>query len=156
MMENTHIADGIARKLLLAGLAGLVLTSGFVGMFTLAPMTSQAPSDSLRAGSGTAAFPIDNVTLDAGARTSFDGKGNDVLTAFPINNVTLAMSGPLASMDGKGNDPYLLKQFSVSATVEDLNPGWANGALAAAVDLTSWGLAAMDVPDELPQDMDPY
>jgi hypothetical protein len=59
MMEDIHIAHGIAAKLLLAG---IVLMGGAVGALGLAPTTSQAPAGGLADEPVTAAFPIDNVT----------------------------------------------------------------------------------------------
>ena len=136
MMEDTHIADGIAVKLLLAC---IVLTSGVVGIVGLAPATVHEDGSS---GDITAAlaFPIDNVTATAETPlASIDGKGNDaVRTAFPIDNLTS------------------------SASHWDLRITDSRGATDATGAPSPFRLQDMDpyaLPrrsDGLPQDMDPY
>lgn len=149
MMEDIHIADGIAVKLLLAG---IVLVGGAVGALGLAPATSQTPAVGLADEPVTAAFPIDNVTVSGGAyQLSLDGKGNDpyptalsidrVAAAFPIDNVTAARvsagipSGVPAVPRGVG--AYVL------ALGQDMDP------YSLGQDMDPYALA-------LDQDMDPY
>ena len=80
MMEDIHIADGTAVKLLLAG---LVLASGAVGALGLAHGTSQAAATGAAdASSAQLAFPIDNVTMAFPI--------DNVTTAFPIDNVSVS------------------------------------------------------------------
>jgi hypothetical protein len=81
MMEDIHIPDGTAVKLLLAG---LVLASGAVGALGVAHGTSQAAVTGAADGSSNQlAFPIDNVTA-----------------AFPIDNVTMAFPIDDVSVSG--------------------------------------------------------
>ncbi len=120
MMEDIHIADGIAAKLLLAG---IVLVGGAAGALGLVPATSQAPAVGLADEPVTTAFPIDNVTVNGGAyQLSLDGKGNDpyptafsldtVPAAFPIDNVTATQPSTRAlsevSTVTRDVDPYAL------------------------------------------------
>ena len=145
MMEDIHIADGTAVKLLLAG---LVLASGVVGAVGLAPATTEVATDGhAETTSAGLAFPIDNVTARADSLSlSLDGKGNDpypaaysidnVSAKFPIDNVSVS-----APWDVRDTDPVR----SVGATATD-----------AGRDTFSFALARTKVPDELPQDMDPY
>jgi hypothetical protein len=84
MMDDTHIADGIAVKLLLAG---LVLASAAVGASGLAPATVATPAAD--AGDGVAVdrahhllFPINNISYAADDGTS--------RLLFPINNISYA------------------------------------------------------------------
>lgn len=86
MRDDTHIADGIAVKLLLAA---IVVASSAVGALWLAPGTSQAAAGGLGADpAAQLAFPIDNFTASAGSQLlSLDGKGNDPFpTAFSIDD----------------------------------------------------------------------
>lgn len=132
MMEDVHIADGIAIELLLVG---IVLAAGVVGALGLAPATSRAAAGGL-ADDSHAAFPTDDATLDGGSyHLSLDGKGNDpyptalsigrVAAAFPIDNVTAARvsagipsgvpagsrdAGAYALAPGQDMDPYALGQ----------------------------------------------
>jgi hypothetical protein len=89
MMDDTHIADGIAVKLLLAG---LVLASAAVGASGLAPATVATPAAD--AGDGVAVdrahhllFPIDNISY-AGGQDLAEGETTRLL--FPINNISYA------------------------------------------------------------------
>jgi len=144
MMDDIHIADGIAVKLLLAG---IVLAGGAVGALSLAPATSQVAADGLaESPSAQLAFPIDNVSANSGGLLlSLDGKGNDpypatfsidgVTMAFPIDNVTAAFSMDEASRSGGTWDAR----------------GTDGNSLA-----DEFALALVETPDELPQDMDPY
>jgi hypothetical protein len=149
MMDHTHIADGIALRLLLAG---LVLTSGAVGALGLLTPTSHAAVGELTDGSAPhLAFPIDNVTVGAGSPlASLDGKGNDPLTAaFPIDNVTTAF--PIDNVTVSGGSWNAL----------DTDPiGWSGAdstgvdTLFRTQDMEPYGIPRS--PDGLPQDMDPY
>lgn len=128
MMEDIHIADGIAAKLLLAG---IVLVGAAVGAVGLASVTSQAPAVGVADEPVTAAFPINNVTGSTGAyQLSLDGKGNDpyptafsldtVTAAFPIDNVTATQfsAGVLSDVSTvtQDMDPYAL------ALDQDMDP----------------------------------
>lgn len=155
MMEDIHIPDGIAVKLLLAG---LVIASGAVGALGLAPATSQGTAGGLADGhSAQLAFPIDNVSASAGSQLlSLDGKGNDpyptafsfddTAAAFPINNVT-------ASIDAS------VFAFPIdNITLAQVPAGVPSDASAVTRDVGSYALALgqdMD-PYALGQDMDPY
>jgi hypothetical protein len=88
-MEDVHIADGIAARLLLAG---IVLAGGAVGALGLAPASSQVAASGAVEDPFTAAFPIDNATLGGSSyQLSLDGKGNDpYLTEFSTDAVTAA------------------------------------------------------------------
>lgn len=145
MMEDTHIADGIAVTLLLAC---IVLTSGAVGIMGLAPTTVH--EDGL-SGDHTAAlaFPIDNVTATANTPlASIDAKVDDGFqTAFPIDNLSVAF--PIDNMSrGAGH-------WDVRIT--DLR-----GVADATGTTSQFRMQDMDpyaLPrrsDGLPQDMDPY
>lgn len=142
MMDDTHIADGIAVKLLLAG---IVLASAAVGALGLASVTSQTvaggPADDP---SAQLAFPIDNFSANVGSQLlSLDGKGNDpypaalsvdtVTAAFPIDN----FSATGAPRDAKGTDRI-------------------GGTGIGSPGVKTWALALDGVPDALSQDMDPY
>jgi hypothetical protein len=136
MMEDTHIADGIALTLLLAG---IVLTSGAVGVAGFAPATAHAEAPSGPHASALA-FPIDNLTAATGTPLAvLDGKGNDPLpAAFPINNVTIRAS----PWDGRDTDPIGVADATDVTTqfrMQDMDP-----------------YALPRSPDGLPQDMDPY
>lgn len=116
MMEDIHIPDGIAVKLLLAG---LVLASGAVGALGFAPATSQGAADGLADGhSAQLAFPIDNVTL----------------TQVPVGVLSDASAvtrdvGSYALALGQDMDPYALGQ--------DMDPY----ALALGQDMDPYALA---------------
>ena len=152
MMADTNIADGIAVKLLLAG---LVLASGAVGALGLAHGTSQAAVTGAADGSSAQlAFPIDNVSASAGSQLlSLDGKGNDPFPAaafpinnltntFPINNVTMAFPIDNVSVSGGSWD----------VTGTNRVGGIGTGSSGA----NAFSLARVEAPDELPHDMDPY
>lgn len=141
MMEETHIADRIAVKLLLAA---IVVASGTVGALGLAPAASQVAAGGPADEPVTAAFPIDNFSVSGGShQLSLDGKGNDPYpTAFSIDAVTAAF--PIDN---------------ATATMASLAPGSATPVGATgigSVDANAWVLAAIGSPTELPQDMDPY
>ncbi|WP_318568719.1 hypothetical protein [Salinigranum marinum] len=145
MMEDTHIADGIALTLLLVG---VVLTSGAAGVVGFAPATAHADGPSGPHASALA-FPIDNLTAATGTPlTVLDGKGNDPFPAafpidnlsvmFPINNVTVR-AGP---WDVRDTDPIGVAgaaDVTISFRMQDMDP-----------------YALSRGPDGLPQDMDPY
>ena len=148
MMEDIHIRDGIAAKLLLAG---IVLAGATVGALALAPGASQATTGGL-VDSAHAAFPIDNATLAGGSyRLSLDGKGNDplaiassidgVIAAFPINNVTVARAS--AGVPSWGSAATLNVESHALALGQDMDP------YALGHDMDPYALA-------LGQDMDPY
>jgi len=153
MMDDIHIADGIAVKLLLAG---IVLAGGAVGALSLAPATSQVAADGLaESPSAQLAFPIDNVSANSGGLLlSLDGKGNDpypatfsidgVTMAFPIDNVTAAF--PIDDVTAA----FSMDEASRSGGTWDAR-GTDGNSLADA-----FALALVETPDELPQDMDPY
>lgn len=138
MMEDIHIADGTALKLLLAG---IVLAGGMVGALAQGPLASQAAADEPAV---ELAFPINNVTVDPGTQQlSLDGKGNDPYpAAFPIDNVTLRF--PIDNVTDLGNswDSWITDRIG-------------SRGIGLPEDST-WALALTEVPDELPQDMDPY
>jgi len=137
MMEEIHIPDGIAVKLLLVG---IVLASGAVGALGFAPATSQAVADGTADDSSpTLMFPINNVTVGMGSlQLSLDGTGNDSFhAAFPINNFTAAfqiddVTVTEDSWDVKGTDQ--IRDTGIGSTVA-----------------TEHAIASI-----LPQDMDPY
>jgi hypothetical protein len=152
MMEDTHIADGTAVKLLLAG---LVLASGAVGALGLTHGTSQAAVTGAADGSSAQlAFPIDNVSASTGSLLlSMDGKGNDpypraafpidnVTAAFPIDNVTAAF--PIDNVSASGGS------WDVAGTNR------VGGIETGSSGANAFSLARVEAPDELPQDMDPY
>ena len=145
MMEDTHIADGIAVKLLLAC---IVLTSGAGGIVGLAPATVHEDRSS---GDHTAAlaFPIDNVTATADTPlASIDGTGNDAFqTAFPIDNISVA---------------FPIDNISSGAGHWDVRVTDLRGVTDATDATSQFRMQDMDpyaLPrrsDGLPQDMDPY
>jgi hypothetical protein len=142
-MEDTHIADGTAVKLLLAG---LVLASGAVGALGLTHGTSQAAVTGAADGSSAQlAFPIDNVSASTGSLLlSMDGKGNDPYprAAFPIDNVTAAF--PIDNVSASGGS------WDVAGTNR------VGGIETGSSGANAFSLARVEAPDELPQDMDPY
>ncbi|MEF8876887.1 MAG: hypothetical protein V5A60_09235 [Haloarculaceae archaeon] len=164
MMDDIHIADGIAVKLLLAG---IVLAGGAVGALSLAPATSQVAADGLaESPSAQLAFPIDNVSANSGGLLlSLDGKGNDpypatfsidgVTMAFPIDNVTAA---------------FPIDNVTAAFPIDNVTAAFATGDASASggpwdardtdgvgsADANAFALALVETPDELPQDMDPY
>ena len=138
MMADTNIADGIAVKLLLAG---LVLASAAVGAAGLAHVAPQADADAVADGLDADAprlmFPINNIstgTADGAARL-----------AFPIDNVTFS-GGPW--------------------DVTDTDPGrWIDATTFRTQDMEPYvfprdarpGFRSQDMdPYVFPQDMDPY
>ncbi|AUV80876.1 hypothetical protein C2R22_03715 [Salinigranum rubrum] len=145
MMEDTHIADGIAVKLLLAC---IVLTSGAVGIMGLAPATVHEDGSS---GDHTAAlaFPIDNVTATAETPlASIDGKGNDATqTAFPIDNISVEF--PVDDMSRDVGD-WDVRIHHLRGVTD------ATGATSQfrMQDMDPYALPRRS--DGLPQDMDPY
>jgi len=155
MMDDIHIADGIAVKLLLAG---IVLAGGAVGALSLAPATSQVAADGLaESPSAQLAFPIDNVSANSGGLLlSLDGKGNDpypatfsldgVTMAFPIDNVTAAF--PIDNVTAA----FATGDASASGGPWDARDTDGVGS----ADANAFALALVETPDELPQDMDPY
>jgi hypothetical protein len=155
MMDDIHIADGIAVKLLLAG---IVLAGGAVGALSLAPATSQVAADGLaESPSAQLAFPIDNVSANSGGLLlSLDGKGNDpypatfsidgVTMAFPIDNVTAAF--PIDNVTAA----FATGDASASGGPWDARDTDGVGS----ADANAFALALVEAPDELPQDMDPY
>ena len=152
MMEDIHIPDGTAVKLLLAG---LVIASGAVGALGLADGTPQAAVTGADDGSpAQLAFPIDNVSASAGSQLlSMDGKGNDPLlaAAFPIDNVTMAF--PIDNVTAA----VPIDNVSVSGGPWDVTGTiWVGGSGTGASGANTFSLARVEAPDELPQDMDPY
>jgi len=124
MMEETHIADGIAVKLLLAG---IVIASGVVGAIGLAPVASQAAADGL----ADAPAPV---------------------LMFPINNVTAGVGSLLLSLDGKGNDPFLL-----AASIDDVTVTGGSWDVTGTDRIGATGIGStVSAAVALPQDMDPY
>lgn len=107
MMEDTHIADGIAVTLLLAC---IVLTSGAVGTVGLAPTTVHVDGSS---GDHTTAlaFPIDTVTSSAG---HWDVR----ITA--LRGVTDA-TGATSQFRMQDMDPYALPRRS-DGLPQDMDP----------------------------------
>ena len=157
MMEDIHIADGTAVKLLLAGLVLASGVVGAVGAVGLAPATTEVATDGhAETTSAGLAFPIDNVTARADSLSlSLDGKGNDPYpAAYSIDNVSAKF--PIDNVSAK----FPIDNVSVSAPwdVRDTDPVRSVGATAtdAGRDTFSFALARTKVPDELPQDMDPY
>jgi hypothetical protein len=170
MMEDTHIADGTAVKLLLAG---LVLASGAVGALGLTHGTSQAAATGAADGSSAQlAFPIDNVSASTGSLLlSMDGKGNDpypraafpidnVTAAFPIDNVTAAF--PIDNVTAAFPIDNVTAAFpidNVSASGGSWDVAGTNrvgGIETGSSGANAFSLARVEAPDELPQDMDPY
>ena len=161
MMEDTHIADGTAVKLLLAG---LVLASGAVGALGLTHGTSQAAVTGAADGSSAQlAFPIDNVSASTGSLLlSMDGKGNDpypraafpidnVTAAFPIDNVTVAFSIDNVTA------AFPIDNVSASGGSRDVaGTNRVGGIETGSSGANAFSLARVEAPDELPQDMDPY
>ena len=166
MMDDTHIADGIAVKLLLAG---LVLASAAVGASGLAPATAATLAED--AGDGVAVdrahhllFPIDNVTLAAGDGPTRDGarllfpinnishaggqdlaEGETTRLLFPINNVTLAA--------GDGTPRLLFPINNISYAAGDGTPA----VRSLVSEHASPDALARDVRSRFrSQDMDPY
>lgn len=145
MMEDTHIADGIAVKLLLAC---IVIMGGAVGIIGLAPATVH--EDGLSGGHTAAlAFPIDNVTATADTPlASIDGNDNEAFqTAFPIDNLSVAF--PI------DNVTSIAGHWDVRIT--DLRGGTdATGVTSQfrLQDMDPYALPGRS--DGLPQDMDPY
>lgn len=132
MVDDTHIAGGIAAKLLLVG---IVLAGGAVGAPGLAPV--QVPAGGPADGSH-AAFPIDNATPGGGTHLlSLDGKGNDPLAAFSTGRVAAAFP----------SDDVAAARVSVAIPTEPPNAGVY--ALALGQDMDPYALA-------LDRDMDPY
>jgi hypothetical protein len=169
-MEDTHIADGTAVKLLLAG---LVLASGAVGALGLTHGTSQAAVTGAADGSSAQlAFPIDNVSASTGSLLlSMDGKGNDpypraafpidnVTAAFPIDNVTAAF--PIDNVTAAFPIDNVTAAFpidNVSASGGSWDVAGTNrvgGIETGSSGANAFSLARVEAPDELPQDMDPY
>jgi len=134
MMDDTHIADGIAVKLLLAG---LVVASASIGTLALAGATSSAAtgsvSDDAAAPTPRLLFPIDNVTVT--------GLDRVAPLAFPIDNVTVGDSYPVLT-SATGADRYALGQ--------DMDP------YALGRDVNAYRLLPNVAPDAPGQDMDPY
>jgi hypothetical protein len=179
MMEDTHIADGTAVKLLLAG---LVLASGAVGALGLTHGTSQAAVTGAADGSSAQlAFPIDNVSASTGSLLlSMDGKGNDpypraafpidnVTAAFPIDNVTAAFpidnvtaAFPIDNVTAAFPIDNVTAAFpidNVSASGGSWDVAGTNrvgGIETGSSGANAFSLARVEAPDELPQDMDPY
>jgi hypothetical protein len=161
MMEDTHIADGTAVKLLLAG---LVLASGAVGALGLTHGTSQAAVTGAADGSSAQlAFPIDNVSASTGSLLlSMDGKGNDPYprAAFPIDNVTAAF--PIDNVTAAFPIDNVTAAFpidNVSASGGSWDVAGTNrvgGIETGSSGANAFSLARVEAPDELPQDMDPY
>ena len=157
MMEDIHIADGTAVKLLLAGLVLASGAVGAVGAVGLAPATTGVATDGdAETTSAGLAFPIDNVTARADSLSlSLDGKGNDPYPATHSIDVAGA-AFPIDNVSAK----FPIDNVSVSAPwdVRDTDPIRSVGATAtdAGRDTFSFALARTKVPDELPQDMDPY
>ena len=166
MMDDTHIADGIAVKLLLAG---LVLASAAVGASGLAPATVATLAED--AGDGVAVdrahhllFPIDNLTLAAGDGPTRDG----ARLLFPIDNVSHAGGQDLA----EGETTRLLfpiNNISYAADdgtprllfpVDNVTTGRASGTPAVrslVSEHASPDALARDVRSPFrSQDMDPY
>jgi len=145
MMEDTHIADGTALTLLLAG---IVLTSGAAGIVGFAPATAHADGPSGQHASALA-FPINNVTAATGTPlTVLDGKGNDPFpAAFPIDNLSVM---------------FPINNVTVRASPGDVRDAAPIGVADAADATTKFRMQDMDPyalprsPDGLPQDMDPY
>ena len=145
MIDDIHIADGIAVKLLLAC---IVLTSGVVGSMGLTPATVHEDGVS---GEHTAAlaFPIDNVTATAGAPlASVDGNGNDAFrTAFPIDNISVAF--PIDTVTSRAGH--------WDVRIADLRG--VTDATGAASQFRMQDMDPYALPrrsDGFPQDMDPY
>lgn len=142
MMDEIHIADGTAVKLLLAG---IVLAGGAVGALGVTPAASQAAPAGFADGPSPAlVFPIPNVTAGVGSRQlPLDGQGSGPLSVrFPIDNFTVA--SPIGDASAAGG-PWDAKGTDGTG---DAGAGPAASATIA--------LALDEAPDELPQDMDPY
>lgn len=145
MMEDTHIADGTAVKLLLAC---IVLTSGAVGIMGLAPATVHADGSN---GDYTAAlaFPVDNLTATAATQLdSIDATDNDAFqTAFPIDNISVAF--PIDNVTSSAS-PWDVRNTDLRGVTD------ATGATSQfrLQDMDPYALSRGS--DGLPQDMDPY
>jgi hypothetical protein len=166
MMDDTHIADGIAVKLLLAG---LVVASASIGTLALADATPDAATAGVAdeaARAPSLLFPIDNVTVTGVGRTpsllfpidnvTVTGVAPAAPLAFPIDNATFGGSFTVltAATDdryalGQDVDPYALGQDVDHALGQDVDPyalGWDVSTL----------LLLAETPDAPGQDMDPY
>jgi hypothetical protein len=150
MMDDTHIADGIAVKLLLAG---LVLASAAVGASGLAPATVATPAAD--AGDGVAVdrahhllFPIDNISYAAGDGTS--------RLLFPINNISYAAGDGTPRLLFPINNVTTVGASGTPA-VRSLVSGHATPDVLARDVRSPFRSQDMD-PYGLPpgQDMDPY
>jgi hypothetical protein len=175
MMDDTHIADCIAVKLLLAG---VVLTGASVGALGLADVASHANAadvgDDAAAGANAALlFPIDNVTTvfghalaaDAPTRLLFPvdnvtatGVTRVSRLAFPIDNATFDAAVLLGSWDVTDTD-----RVRSEAVTRPRVPGTDRYALgqdmdpyALGQDMDPYLLALRLRPDAPGQDMDPY
>jgi hypothetical protein len=158
-MEDIHIPDGIGVKLLLAA---LVLAGGVVGALGLGSATSQAAGAEFGdGGRAQLAFPIDNVSVGAGAQVlSLDGKGNDpyptaysfgdAVATFPIDNVTMAVP-----TDGVGA-AFPIDNVSVAAPWDARDTDAVRRIETGSTGVDALSFARIERPDELPQDMDPY
>ena len=126
-MTDIDITDGIAVKLLVAG---IVLTSGTVGSLGLSAGSPIATEDGGAQDIGLQlAFPIDNVTAD--------GETDGRLLAFPIDNITI-----------RGTAPDVQFAFPIdNVTAIEASTGSPAALTSVAQDIE---------PYSLPQDMDPY
>jgi len=156
MMADTNIADGIAVKLLLAG---LVLASAAVGAAGLAHVAPQADADAVADGLDADAprlmFPINNIstgTADGAARLM-----------FPINNISTGTA------DGAARLAFPIDNVTFSGgpwDVTDTDPGrWIDATTFRTQDMEPYvfprdarpGFRSQDMdPYVFPQDMDPY
>jgi hypothetical protein len=150
MMDDTHIADGIAVKLLLAG---LVLASAAVGASGLAPATVATPAAD--AGDGVAVdrahhllFPINNISYAADDGTS--------RLLFPINNISYAAGDGTPRLLFPINNVTTVGASGTPA-VRSLVSGHATPDVLARDVRSPFRSQDMD-PYGLPpgQDMDPY
>jgi hypothetical protein len=150
MMDDTHIADGIAVKLLLAG---LVLASAAVGASGLAPATVATPAAD--AGDGVAVdrahhllFPINNISYAAD-----DGTPR---LLFPINNISYAAGDGTPRLLFPINNVTTVGASGTPA-VRSLVSGHATPDVLARDVRSPFRSQDMD-PYGLPpgQDMDPY
>ena len=131
MMDDTHIADGIAVTLLLAG---LVVASASVGTLALADATPDAAPEGMVddvARTPFLLFPIDNVTVAGVAPVA--------PLAFPIDNATFG--GSFTVLTAATDDRHALGQ--------DMDPYALGRDVSARLFLT-------ETPDAPGQDMDPY
>jgi hypothetical protein len=120
MMDHTHIADGTALRLLLAG---LVLASGAVGTLGLGPVASHSTPDGPTDGPATqlafpinnltAAFPIDNLTLG--------GAAWDVRDTDPVRWTGLDSIGTNAVFRTQDMEPYAVPR-SPDGLPQDMDP----------------------------------